>query len=1101
MSKFPPTDEQQRVLDFDKKNLIVSASAGSGKTSTLIEFISQLVEKGQPLKRILLLTFTKNASSEMKERLLENLYNANDSENVQSAIDDITTADISTIHAFLERLVKKNVNILPIEDGFSVLGENESEDLKNKAFENAEKKFKQERKDDYNELFFKLDDRNFIFKMLNDMSSFFACQTNPIEKIANYKKSQKEYFDKSIKFIEDLFLPRIKNAIQKLSILKSQLENEKLFSYADEIIKKFNVNKDGIEFLKAVDLIEISRFPTVKNCDTLQLEELKEIVGEIKEIKKELSSISLQNEEVYNREKFGEIENIIYDFYLLFEEEYSSIKQKFNCVDFNDLEKYSALILDNTENLSQIQEEYDYIFVDEYQDTNYVQEKLIKDIAKKSKFVAVGDPKQGIYGFRNATSEIIKNDIKNFSQEENSSAEFLRKNFRSNPDILKFVNSIFVNVMKDDTVGIDYEKTSMLEAGNEKDFVFDEKLPSIIIDVIKQKSEEKKEEFAPVYDILKDDAKKTSSKNLEAKAIATRIEELLLKKIYDNKTKEFRNVTYRDIVILLRGKSELAREIISELSIREIPVISTIKGNFKDYSEILVLINLFKIMLDEKDDVALASVMLSKIGNFSPDELASIRLNHTEKELYKIYQTSVEEKIVKFRELINELRFVFEVKGAYLMLQHLFDKTEFREYISSKQNAENEMFVLESFLSHLKNCPYNNSLSSLVKYLDKDEIAYKGGGNSENAISICTIHASKGLEYPIVILAETGKAILKTNANKYILNNDYGFALQYFSQEEDTVFMTPLVYMLKTIEKNKNRVDEMMLLYVALTRAKNMLYISGSISSKDNIYVANPFEAKSFLSLILSANKDLRLEKKEILEEKRISLNIIDAVEDCFLMPNDFVSQSDKNICQKLNEYFDYKYPFEKSTKIVYKNSVSEINNERKEIIKTNFGGDSEAIDRGNAYHLALKLLDFEKINDIKTLEEEIEKREELIEAKKLISFDILFKNIILLKSVLPKNGKIFKEKEFTSKINLKEINADEENEEIMIQGAVDLFAIGEKNVLIDYKFSNDSDEKSLKNRYKMQLFLYKNAIEKAYNIQINDVFLLSLKYAKLINF
>ena len=143
MSNFKPTEEQKKVLDFSGKNLIVSASAGSGKTSTLIEFITRLVAKGQPIKRILLLTFTKAASFEMKERLIQNFYEQAENDNVLNAIDDVPTSDISTIHSFLERLIKRNTNILPISEGFVVLDEEEIKSVKERAFEQSEKEFNQ----------------------------------------------------------------------------------------------------------------------------------------------------------------------------------------------------------------------------------------------------------------------------------------------------------------------------------------------------------------------------------------------------------------------------------------------------------------------------------------------------------------------------------------------------------------------------------------------------------------------------------------------------------------------------------------------------------------------------------------------------------------------------------------------------------------------------------------------------------------------------------------------------------------------------------------------------------------------------------------------
>lgn len=1101
MSRFKPTSEQEKVLSFDKKNMIVSASAGSGKTATLVEYISRLVANGQPIKRILLLTFTRAASFEMKERILKNFYEESNNQNILNAIDDIPTADISTIHAFLESIIKKNTNSLNINEGFAVLAEDEVASLKKIAFEEAEKTFKLKSASDYEELYLRMhNNRDFIFKLLNDMSFFFATQNSAEEKIEFYKSSQKKFFIEAIETINNMILPQLDKISKNIEMLKLQLDDEKYSIYIENLQKVIKSGQQPFDKYKNIVRVEIKAPGASKKVDQLALEELKDEYKKFKKIKDTLASLNIDDDRMYDIENFGKIENIIYDFYVAYEKQYSLLKEKLNAVDFNDLERFAKELLKNEEIKNQIQNDYDYIFVDEYQDTNYVQENIVKEIAKKSHFIAVGDPKQGIYGFRNATSEIIKKDIKDYENDSNSSAEFLRKNFRSDAKILNFVNNVFKNVMREESVGIDYLSTSMLEAGGEE-LPFDKKLPSVRVDLISKEKTEEETVFDDVYDILKESKYKVSSKNLEAKVIATRIQELMLRKIYDASLGEMRNITYKDIVILTRGKSDLTNEIIKELTSQKIPVVSEIRGDFKDYAEIHVLINFFKILLDFRDDNALLSVMLSKIGGFNVDEIASLRINGEEKEFYNVIKNSGNQKVKEFLNMLSLAKRKLEIKGAYIMLEDLLNDVDFRPYILSKENAQNYLFVLNKFMEQLKNTEFQFDLPRLVRFLSQEKIDFKGGGSSGNAVSICTIHASKGLEYPVVILADTGKNMLQMNSANYVFSSEYGLALNFFSRDDDNVYITPLVYLSKLKAREREKNDEIMLLYVALTRAQKHLYISGTVSSKlTKELCKDPFDAKSYIEMILSSYKKLIAPNtEEELNSERVECNVITEIQDLAEVKEKFVGHSDKKACEELNKYFSYKYPHEISTKTIYKNSVSAIN-ESGEAKVFNFKGEDEFVERGNAYHLALKLINFDEISSLCDVENKLKdlNNEDI---NKYVNSEILYKNILILKDALKNTNKIYKEQQFTSMLNLSEVFSDGIDEEIMLQGVVDLFALGEENVLIDYKFTNDNDEKSIKNRYEKQLILYKNSIEKAFDIKINKVQLLSLKNNKLINF
>jgi len=1092
---YSPTEEQLKIINYSGKNLIVSASAGSGKTSTLVDFVAGKIEKGFSLKKIMLLTFTKAAASEMKERLTQKLLSKNQSQNILNALDDISTADISTIHSFLERFIKRNLNLTRLDEGFRVLAEDEALSLKNRAFEQSELWIKEHCPQDYEELFLTMhNNRALIFEILEGMMNFFVTQFDAEKKIEFFKNNQKQIFIESVEYIKTKFTKECDEIYQKVQILKDRFDQEKFKEYCQELSTVFSPMGDAMHRLKNVSLSTFKAQPTSKSCDKLLLEALKDVYRKSKSIREELLLLSLDDENAYNPEDAGKLEKIFYELYEQYAKNYENLKISFNAVDFDDLEKYSSQILENDNIKSELQSEFDYVFIDEYQDTNRVQEGIIKEIAKKSNFVAVGDPKQSIYGFRNATSEIIKEDIKKFSQENDSSAEFLRKNFRSDENILNFVNEVFSEVMTEETVGIDYKSTSNLVSG--KAFQRDPSLPSVRVDVVDIEKEED-EKVVEVYDILKDTQTKTSNKNSQAKVITLRINELLLKKIYDEKTNGLRNIKYKDIVILTRGRNEIVGEIVKELTNAGIPVVNEIKSDLKKNGEILSIINIFKIMLDFQDDVSLMSVMLSKFGNFSVEEIARLRLSSSEKEFYNIVKHSDDAKVKNFLSELENLKFDFEINGAYIMLENLITRKDYRLYLMSKENGQNEIFMLNKFLQILKESRFNFNLPELVSFLSQEELEFKGGGNSENAVSICTIHSSKGLEYPVVILADAGRSILSSYKKNYLLNEKYGLALNRFSRDDDEVYLSPTLYMAKDFERRKNLIDEIMLLYVAMTRAKNHLYIVGQMSQKEqDSIVDEPIDAKTYLEMMFSAYKKM---KKGSLDNKGIEVNKITEIEDLKKTDGDFVSLPDKSTIKKIFDYFDFEYPNSVATSMIYKNSVSSLNSEHK--IEVVGHSDDVFVEMGNAYHLALKILNFDEINSIQDIKTKLQTVDELKVIEPLVDCELLFENVKILKKLLKKSKKIYKEQQFTAMINPFALEIGDYNGEIMVQGIVDIFALGEENVLIDYKFTNAEDENIIRERYSKQILLYKRAIEDAYQLKLDKTYILSLKNRKLINF
>ena len=1078
---FNPTYDQQQVLDNKKDKAIVSASAGTGKTATIIQYISKLIQNGYEIGRMLVVTFTNNAANEIKDRILQELMQQEPTPKLIKQIDDVLTADISTVHSYLQKIIKRNIDKLQISENFALASETKSAEIREQAFKNAYLKACLEPK--FETLILSMRKEEDLLKdIVNSLEKHFSVQADRKERKNYYKNSQDEIFEKCEKYLNKTLVSKFRTYENICQEVISQTSPEDknynyLLNYKQQLsnVDLKNTFKQNIERIFEMDFKKVSSLSTLDDMFLNLKESVTKLVKECKTWDINCEEYWIKNPLICD----------IYDFYDIYIEELKQIKKNENLLDFDDLEKYALKLLEDKEVLEEIQKDFDYVFMDEYQDTNPVQERIIKLISKNTKFMTVGDPKQGIYGFRNATSQIMKDDILDM-EKTGGGIYYLHDNFRSDPKILKFVNNTFVNIMFESNTGVDYKKTSMFTGGKEYE---DSELPAVRIDVLDEKEEEREVSKEKIYDIFNDELKFEQKHKFEAEVIATRINEILLSKIYDPNLKIFRDVEYKDITILVRKRSELVERILEVFAKNKIPVISTINSDLFDCEEVEILLNLLKVVIDPCDDISLASVMASKLGGYNLEQLTKIRKEHQDKKYF--YEAVMEDEDgKKIFEKLENFKILSLSKGVKFAFDELFAKTDYYSYLLSKKDGISQKAQVEKFLEIILGSGYCFDIPSLVNYLQIKDARSSNLSASANAVSISTIHASKGLEYPIVILAGMGEDIQKRpayNNAKFNINNDFGLGLLYLDFEKD---MKCKNIVLSAIRKEKERrefVDEIMLLYVAMTRAKNHLYIVGD-GEKKNLQIYSPedvFNKKTYLDLILSGLKN----RKEL---EGFELNYIDTLE------KKEEEKDSKNICgndlfkDEIENYLNFNYKFLPATKLKYKNSVTSLNESEK--ISQNIVGGSENLEIGNVYHKALEILDFDKIEKV----EDIKPNDlEEIEGKEFLDPNLIFKNISLIKDKI-KGLKVFKERQFTMKLKVNELLQDAFDEEIMVQGIIDLFAMGEKNILIDYKYSNIQNEEILKDKYQKQLKLYKFAIEKAYKIKINEIYLLSLKYGRL---
>ena len=1080
--------EQDRVLENDKKNMLVSASAGSGKTYIMIKYISQLIcENKVPIKDFLVLTFTKAAATEMKERLQKRLKEQGQNDFVIEQIDALSTANISTIHAFCEKCIKKYANLLGISENFEIADENSSQKLRQNAFEDAFEKYQTEFALESEELLaFYKNDKSKIKNILLEIESLVNSLANKEEFFKENLTDTEKLFEKAILFLHKNFIGKIKEnleQIEKLHVNDFEIELRK------RLVNVLN-SKDIFELYEFLYEFEFSKLPKRKEVGDETVESLKVLKNNINKIIAEIKELNLDNAEVVEFQKNGILEKNILKLFKFYEKSQENLKKVKNLLDFYDLEKYMKT-LSEKENLF---DSIKYVFVDEYQDTNKVQERIVKNVAQNCNFVAVGDLKQGIYGFRLASSEIFLKDLEDFENDENSAVNYLKSNFRSSQKVLDFVNNIFKICMTKDTAGVDYENTSMLNGM--ATFVGDGE-KTIFIDLVKE-TEEEAVKLPKIYSV-KDAKLYTEQKNKNMiYAVAKRIVEVLQTKISDNGV--LRPCKLSDIAILSRKRDGLFNELEAFLQNIGIATVSTSRNLLMEEPEIVMLKNYLKLALNLDDDVALLSVLFSGLCEINLQEILEEKQN-SELSLCEIVEKSENEKIVNFLKNLSIFRknlLIFGVKKAFFKL---FEKTNYRAFINLKVNAQKLNLFIDKFLDEISASGLEYDLPGLIKHFETVDISVVAEASAvEDAVLLTTIHNSKGLEYPIVFLIGCDQSIKKGRPKIDVeINEDFGLALKYFDRENNNEIISARMRAIKQFQAKKDFVEELMIFYVALTRAKNRIYLFGKYDEYKRYSIK---ECDSYFDLIFySLNQEATN-----FEDENLKISIVEAQIEEFVPAQDLTnSEVNHAFLEKLKDYLEFKYKYDELTNFKLKESVTSINQKNLEdknvrYSNENFSFGGTGVEIGNAYHLALKTLDFEKICDLASLENEILKEHEVFsKITSLIDKQVLLNNILILKDFCV-GAKVFKEKEFVLKEKLSNLFEVDFEDEILVQGIIDFFAIKNNcGVLIDYKYSNINNDEYLLNKYINQLKTYKIALEKALNLKINEVYLLSLKNHKLI--
>ena len=1140
------TEEQLAAIETRNCNLLVAAGAGSGKTAVLVErIIQKMINDKVDIDRLLVVTFTNAAASEMRERIASRLYQELEHDaSLQRQMTLLSKANISTLHSFCLKVIRDNFFKLDLDPNFRIGDQVECELLKLEAMEELMEEQYDAENQDFEELI-NLYTSNREDSELKDMvlniHKFVQSTPNPKEwlkeKCEMYHIEGVSDFSETVwgKQLLEYARQEIEDEIEELSSLEQDLLDfpKYLLTIQDDIMLLRSLREKNHTWDEFYHQIRTLEFSSLKPCKEID-EELKELVKSTREkMKKNIKEYLRDNVFVSSSEEILADMKILYqnlstlsNFVLLFDSKFAEKKREKNILDFNDIEHMALKLLSENEEIRQMyQEKFDEILIDEYQDSNLVQESIIHMISNDRTFM-VGDVKQSIYRFRHARPELFLEKYENYSDTSSAGKKVLLfKNFRSNNNIIEATNYIFKQIMSKEIGEIDYTEQEYLQFG--ATYYPEQGMPPEIHLI-----ETNKEEIEELEDDIED------KPQLEARVVANRILELVGNcEVYDKKLETMRKAEYRDIVILMRATTKYADIFATELSKKNIPVYADNQMGYFENTEVQLVTSLLKIIDNPMQDIPLLAVLRSQMGGITVEELTAIRLVDRSCPFYVAMQKIIGTDAVvegyegltkKVRNFIDKLA-TWREKSHYLSLYDLlwllYQETGYYYYISMLPDGIQRQANLTLLLERAKNFEATSykGVFHFLSYIDHvressgDFESSKLIGENENVVRIMSIHKSKGLEFPIVFLSGTTR---KFNArdfqDKIILHQELGFGPNVIKYAKRVTY--PSIPKLAIIREAKREMlsEEMRILYVAMTRAREKLIITAMTSNIEKLYSKMEKEmthysiakANSFFDWIGRAiiGKENDWEIQEWKYEDVLNLSDKENANDAKRLAeleNFIPSDHYQEIEQKLS----WEYSHKEATTLPTKISISEI--KRREMknedeLSTEItlmekpGFMEETIETGAEYgtrvHFILQHLDYEN-PDVSMYIGDLKEKTQKLVLKQIGEFakSKLYERINNSKNV-------YRETSFNLNISANEVYHFEREigEEVMLQGIIDLYFIEDGEiVLVDFKTDYVESEQELVNRYHTQLAYYRRALEEITGMRVKETLIYSLRLGK----
>ena len=1158
-------DEQWRAIHERGHHLLISAGAGSGKTAVLVErIIQKIVHQQMSIDALLVLTFTNAAAAEMKHRVRERLekeLGGAHHHNVSTQLNKISNANISTFHGFCYKLLQRYYYLVDLDPGFKIADDIELSIIEDRVIDELFTQFIEAENEDYLRLEAVINsDRDDIklkellikvyhvaranprmMKWLHTLDELYVWDQQDLRTWPHYQ-SLVEDVKQMLEEARTLFLKADDYATQSegtgVTHGYHELLNQDL-EWVNQIESALEISYEAVKLL--TDQLNFTTFPSPrgKSKDQFHAEYNEEAKKHRDKAKKQLEAIKLyylfhNRTHLAHFEQSVELIKSLEVLLLSFHDAFSAAKRQRDLLDFSDLEWYTMRLLlhegERTEIATEIGASLQEIMVDEYQDTNEMQEFIIQAISTAKnppvEMFMVGDVKQSIYRFRLAEPTIFQKKYKSFQQLDVLGEKIdLMRNYRSHECVLETTNFVFKQIMDERIGEIAYDEAAFLKVGVSQEPEGDDSVTELhLLD---------RESF---------DENEWSVVELEAVHLAKLIKGYVTNRyqIYDRSLENHRDVTYKDIVILMRSLTHVT--VFQDVFRRyEIPLFAEVTTDLFEAIEIVNVLSALRVIDNPNQDIPLIGLLRSPLFFFDELELAMIR--QSKKATY--FMTLLEdygdtgenlvlrEKVAQFLATLSHWRELSNTVALSRLIRVIYEETLYYDFVVGLPHGELRKANLDLFYEKARQDESQSAqkVYGFIRYIDKMQSLGKHFPKAktvtaqDDVVRIMTIHKSKGLEFPIVVLAQIHRQFNKQDeSGDVLLHKDYGLAMKYINP---TLRLKQQTVAQRVVAKKIHQqmiAEEMRLLYVAMTRAKTKLIFSGVYKVDKKLeHFANSVtdsawllpddirrQAMAYGDWLLPAflrHRDIGKEAPltttpYILSDKsRCRLLILSADDE--LEDEAVESQLSEVTTEVQHVDFTNHYPYRDLTRVKAKQSVSERKVDESTPLLPTITPPSQAViyDRpsfmkettltraevGTAYHNFMQHFNYFEESTLSSLERHLDHLIAKNILPQAVASQLNLKQILAFTKT-PLYQEIRRASVIKTEVPFMMLVPDlkEEHADVLLQGVIDLLLeYDEKVVIVDYKsdyvrdFKAQQDE--LKARYRVQMHYYIEAISRMY--------------------
>lgn len=1144
------TADQTKVITSRNKNLLVAAAAGSGKTTVLVERVMQLVEEGANIDEMLIVTFTRAASNDMREKFRKRFREIAGMgvPHAQEQLERLENASISTLHSFCTDVLRNHFEAAGVDPMFRIIDDAEDKQLTERALDEALENAYLTGGEAIDKLDFSRGPMR-VRSLVMDMHSFLKERPDP-----------ESWFENALSLMDgdgEIWTSALRDSVrEKLSSalalndyaihLAGQPEGPNHYVAALETDAEVIREIMNAPYQRMHSMIAGFKQASARSGKRVKAEDKTEnmiyLADTVMAVRKKVKTAVESAKKIVALDADLSMEDIrqnkeivikLYEIAKDLNERLRVYKEKRCALTFNDLEHYTLKALSDQRVSESIKNRFSHVFVDEYQDTSDVQEAIVSRISRENNRFMVGDVKQSIYRFRQAEPKLFLEKYENYKSGGENELIVLKQNFRSRACVIDFVNHIFKRVMHGGASEIVYDEDAMLYQGREFEGE-DDKVEVHIVD--KSQTEEEEEDESDVSDL--------SDAEREGYVIAKRIHEL---------KKENPSLKYRDICILTRVRVNALSLIASVLSENGIPAYADASESYFDALEVMEIMSVLHLIVSRRRDIDLISVLRSPIVGLSTSELAKIRARSKGGSFFDAAIENREENAVlnAFFEKLDAWRVLSRSMPIARLIRKIAAETGFYAYVGALPGGQQRQANIDMLCSRAQSyeAAIGGSLPEFLEYATL--MRARGDGESAHILSenddvvrLMTSHKSKGLEFPVVFVSLLGRKFRTQRADdKLTAHRDLGASLMRMDESLETMRDTIARRAIVETEIKQDRAEELRVFYVALTRAQSRLILTGCVRNLEsaktdwqiaknhpdmyssaldivgaaimNAKGAEPLGAKPEkgapeIRLFIHSVKNASAEEAVTSENVKTALSLLEAAE------------NGESFSENLHAAITWKYPNRDNIQAPVKLTASGITREitgafeipdlaERPKFMTESG--MSANERGTAIHAFLRYVDYGKIRELSGDALKMALGEQKLSMLKRGLLSPVQGQAVILSAMAQffespvglriRNAETVK-REWRFNLRMRACDAIENapaTANVVIQGSIDLcFEEDGEWVLLDYKTDRTDDKEALKARYLPQLNLYARALRSITGKPVREIVICLIRQNDIIS-